>query len=169
MFLKRKILCIAFGAYLFLCISELHALTDKDLTVYRDDTYKFSLHYPQNWSPVPPTHKKTRIKIVNENGSGDCDCGVNVQYVPEAKNMKAKDAIAQISDPKIIQNNLRSSIPDATIIKNGRTFLSNQEAIYHIVKFTFRSFGLEVPIKMIMIQTVKREYVYTVSCRCLFR
>jgi hypothetical protein len=60
---------------------------------------------------------------------------------------------------------LRSSIPDATIIKNGRTFLSNQEAIYHIVKFTFRSFGLEVPIKMIMIQTVKREYVYTVSCR----
>lgn len=150
---------------LIIPISQSQGITDKDFMAYRDDTYKFILQYPKTWSPVPPTHKGTRIKIVNENGSGDCDCGVNVQYVPDAKNMKTKDAIAQMSDPQVIQKSLRSAMPDATIIKNGRTFLSNQEAVYNIIKFTFRSFGIEVPMKMIQIQTVKSGHVYTVSCR----
>ncbi len=144
---------------------DMESFLKNDFTTYRDDMYKFIFQYPKSWSQVSTTHKNTRIKIVNENGSGDSDCGVNVQYVPEAKNMAMKDAIAQMSDPKVMQKSLRSAIPDATAIKNGKTFLSNQEAVYNIVKFTYRSFDIEVPIKMIQIQTVRSGYIYTFACR----
>lgn len=144
---------------------DMENILTNDFAVYREDINKFIFQYPKTWSSVSTTHKGTKIKVVNENGLGDCDCGVNVQYIPDAKNMKTKDAIAQISDPQVIQKSLRSAIPDATIIESGKTYLSNQEAFYTITKYTFRSFGIEVPMKMIQIQTVKDRYVYTVACR----
>ena len=60
---------------------------------------------------------------------------------------------------------LRSIISDATVIESGKTYLSNQEAFYTITKYTFRSFGIEVPMKMLQIQTLKNGYIYTVACR----
>ena len=64
-----------------------------------------------------------------------------------------------------MQEKMRSVIPDATVIKSDKTFLSNQDAFYMIIKSTFRSFETEVSMKMLQIQTIKNGYSYTVTCR----
>lgn len=146
-------------------VRDMESFLKNELITYRDDTYKFVFQYPKTWSAVPSTHKGTKIKIVNENGSGDADCGVNVQYDASLKGVTPKEAIAIISNPQILQKAMRTGLPDATITKSGRTYLSNQEAFYTITKFTFRSFDVEVPMKMFQIQTAKIDYVYTFFCR----
>ncbi|RJQ38880.1 MAG: hypothetical protein C4550_06205 [Nitrospiraceae bacterium] len=153
------------ASFVFEVHHDVESLSKNELITYRDDTYKFFFQYPKTWTAVPSTHKGTRIKIVNEYGSGDADCGVNVQFDASLKNVTPKDVIATISNPQILQKAMRTAIPDATIVKSGRTYLSNQEAFYAITKFTFRSFDVEVPMKMIQMQTAKSGYVYTFSCR----
>jgi S1-C subfamily serine protease len=135
-----------------------------DFAVYQDDMNKFIFQYPKTWLPVSTTHKGTKIKVVNKNGFGDCDCGVNVQYDESVKKTPLAEFIASISkeDMEVV---LRSTISDATVIESGKTYLSNQEAFYTISRFTFRSFGIEVPMKMLLIQTLKNGYIYTVACR----
>lgn len=153
------------ASFIFEVHDDVESLSKNELITYRDDTYKFVFQYPKTWSAVPPTHKGTKIKIVNEYGSGDADCGVNVQYDASLKNVMPKEFIATISNPQNLQKARRTVIPDATIIKSGKTYLSNQEAFYTVTKFTFRSFEVEVPMKMLQIQTAKNGYVYTFSCR----
>ena len=139
-------------------------ISKNDFTVYRDDTNKFIFQYPKTWSSVSTIHEGTKIKVVNENGFGDCDCGVNVHFDESINNISPKEFAASMS-PQALEKAMRSSIPDATIIDSGKTYLSNQEAFYTISKYTFHSFGIEIPMKMIQIQTVKDRYVYTVACR----
>ena len=135
-----------------------------DFMVYQDDMNKFIFQYPKTWSSVSTTHKGTKIKVVNENGFGDCDCGVNVKYDESFKNIPPTEFIASMSK-EATEAVLRSINSDATVIESGKTYLSNQEAFYTITKYTFRSFGIEVPMKMLQIQTLKNGYIYTVACR----
>lgn len=139
----------------------------EDIIVYRDDQAGFILQYPKSWSSVPSTHQRTRIKIVNERGAGGEDCSVNVQVDESLGNVSAQEAIRRISDARNHERRLRTAIPDATVMQTGRTYLSNQEAVFFIITFTFRSVGLEVPMKMIMVQTVRNGRVYTVGCRAV--
>lgn len=143
---------------------ELESFSKNDFLTYRDDQFKFLFQYPKSWSPVSTTHKNTRIKIVNENGSGDSDCGVNVHFDASLKKMSPKEFVASISS-KTYEEKMRSVIPDATVIKSGTTFLGNQEGFYAITKSTFRSFEIEVPMEMLSMQTLRNGYIYTVSCR----
>lgn len=143
---------------------DVENILTNDFAVYRDDMNKFIFQYPKTWSPVSTTHKGTKIKVVNENGFGDCDCGVNVKYDESFKNIPPTEFVASMSKEDV-EAVLRLTISDATVIESGKTYLSNQEAFYTITKFTFRSFGIEVPTKMLQIQTLKNGYIYTVACR----
>lgn len=162
---QESIINKSISSFVFEDHHDMEGLLKNELITYRDDTYKFVFQYPKTWSAVPPTHKGTRIKIVNEYGSGGADCGVNVQYDASLKNMTTKEVIATISNPQILQKTIRTIMPDATIVKSGSTYLSNQEAFYTITKFTFRSFDVAVPMKMIDMQTAKSGYIYSFFCR----
>ena len=141
------------------------ALNSRDIVVHRDAQAGFIFQYPKSWSPVPSTFERTRIKIVSEQGAGGEDCGVNVQIDESLRNVSPQEAIRRMPDARNYQRALRVGLPDATVVENGRTHLSNQDAVFFIITFTVRSVGLEVPGKMIAVQTARNGKVYTVSCR----
>ena len=140
-------------------------LHGKDVIAYRDDQMGFIFQYPKTWTPVPSTHKRTRIKIVSERGAGGEDCSVNVQVDDNLRKLSSQEAIRQMPSANSYQQSLRTAIPDATVIETGKTYLSNQEAVFYVSTFTFRSVGMEVPIKMIHVQTIRNGKVYAVACR----
>lgn len=142
-----------------------HAVSSKDIIIYRDQQKKFIFQYPNTWSQVPSTHERTRIKIVSSNGNGGQDCAVNVQFEKKSKNLSPKDFVRNALRAKVIEKGLRKALPDARVIKGGTSYISNQEAIYNIVDYTIRSVRIEAPIRMYMIQTARDGYVYTLSCR----
>lgn len=137
----------------------------KNVVVHRDDEAGFILQYPHDWSPVPATHQRTRIKIVSERGAGGEDCIVNVHHDEKFRHLSPPEALRQLSDPRAFQQGLRSAIPDATVVGSARTHLSHQEAVAFVVRFTFRSVGLEGQVKMIIVRTVRNGRLYTVGCR----
>lgn len=150
---------------LFVYFSTSFAESNKDLQTYRDKEHGFILQYPTTWSQVPSTHERTRIKIVSENGNGAQDCMVNVQIEHNSKNLTARDFVRSAPTMQEHEQILRNTMPDAKVIKRGETHISNQDAIYYIVDFTFKSVGIEVPMRSLMVQTKKNEYLYSVGCR----
>lgn len=141
------------------------AISSKDFIAYRDQEKKFIFQYPNTWAQVPSTHERTRIKIVNDNGNGRQDCAVNVQFDSNSRKQSPKEFLRSTPSVKEFEKGLRKTLPDAKLIKRGATFISNQDAIYNIVDFTIRSVGIEVPIRMYMVQTARDGNIYTISCR----
>lgn len=133
--------------------------------VYRDRERGFVLHYPATWSQVSSTHANTRIKIVKENRVQDCMVNVQTGKVP--RNLTADEFAKSAPTISEYEQLMKKVLPDMKIFKRERTFLSNQAAISYIYDSTFRSPGLEIPMRGIIIQTVKNGYIYSVSCRAL--
>lgn len=158
---------LSIAAFILLGASGLSAFASANTSVlvHRDDEAGFILQYPGNWSSVPATHQRTRLKIVSERGAGSEDCVVNVQIDETLRGVPLSESIRRMPDARTFQRALRSAIPDATVVESGKTYLSNQEAIFFVSVFTFRSAGLEIPVKMITIQTIRDRRVYTVGCR----
>lgn len=137
----------------------------KDVKVYRDKKYMFMLQYPSTWAVEPATHENTKFRLVSNNGSGQDDFIVNVQYIEAIKNVSTKEAVASIN-PQDLVNGLRNTMPDIKLINGGKSYLSQLEAVFYVAEFTYRTFGVEVPMKMLQIQTIKKGYVYVLGFRC---
>jgi len=140
-------------------------LNSKNVAVYRDEQARFVLSYPISWARVPSTHQRTRIKIVSEEGAGGEDCAVNVQELEGASNLSPAEAIRSLPNARSYEHTLRTALPDAKVVRSGKTYLSNQEAVFFVTTFTVRSVSLEVPMKSIVVQTARNGKLYTASCR----
>lgn len=138
----------------------------KNVVYFRSEEHKFIFGYPKSWAPVPSTHERTIIKVLKNNGAGPEDCSVNVQSLPrnpdatpEAFVKSAKESAAGYIGA------MRKAYPDAQLIAKQQTNLSNQAAWMTIAKFTVKSIGVEMPMKVILVQTQKNDRVYSVGCR----
>ena len=140
-------------------------LNSKNVAVYRDEQSRFILSYPSSWTHVPSTHQRTRIKIVSEEGAGGEDCAVNVQELEDGNNLSPAEAIRSLPDARNYEHALRTALPNAKVVRSGKTHLSNQEAEFFVTTFTVRSVGMEVPMKSIVVQTIRNDKLYTASCR----
>lgn len=148
-------------------IGTLHAQTPngKNVRIFRDVQSGFILQYPDSWAKVPSTHEKTRIKVVSAEGMGGEDCGVNVQIEEGIKALTPQESVRLFPDGLAYQQNMRSVIPDLKVESSGRTHISNQDAIFYLSSFTFRSVGLEVPMKMMQVMTARKGKIFTITCR----
>jgi hypothetical protein len=140
-------------------------LNSKNVEVYRDDKARFIFQYPNSWSRVPATHERTRIKIVSGNGAGGEDCGVNVQIDESLRKYSTQQVVRQMLDAPAMQQAQRVNFPDAKILDSGFTTISHQDAVFYIIELTWRNVGVEIPMKMITVQTVRDERVFTLTCR----
>jgi hypothetical protein len=136
----------------------------KDVKVYRDKKYKFTLQYPSTWAVEPATHENTKFRLVSDNGSGPDDFIVNVQYIEAIKNTSTKEVVASL-DPQVLVNGLRNTMPDIKLINSGKSHLSQLGAVFYVAEFTYRTFGVEAPMKMLQIQTFKNGYLYILGFR----
>ena len=132
--------------------------------VHRDKKYMFLLQYPSSCSVAPATHEHTRFRLICGDDSDQYDFFVNVQYIEALKNVSAKEAIASLT-PQDYLNALRETIPDAKLLSSGKSYLSQLEAAYWVVTFTYKTFGVEAPLNSLQIKTFKNGYVYTLGFR----
>ena len=139
-----------------------------DLTVFRDNERKFAFHYPKQWKIVESTYADTRFKIVSKNGRGPEDCGVNVKFEKNATGMSISDFVKNVSPAmsKEILRVIKNKSQDAEIMESGFTYLSNQNAYYHVIFSTQRTVDYVAKVAMYSVQTMKDGYIYTVACRC---
>lgn len=135
-----------------------------DFVQYRDEQYRFSIHYPRSWSKVEATHAQTRLKVVSDHGSGGDDLSVVVNALPNSQKMTPEEFL-KLMDAKEYLGYLRKSVPSAKLIKHGPTSLSNQAAYYFITDLTHQVLGIEVPMRQIQVQTVRHSNVYTITFR----
>jgi hypothetical protein len=143
-----------------------HGRDMKTLVTHRDKNYKYSFSYPKSWASVTTTHEGTRFKIVSNNGHGNDDFMINVNYFDELKKQTPKEYVDFIkTNFNELTQAAEKALPNYKIIERDKTFISNQEAYYSIATFTFRSMGNEIPMKMIQVQTVKLGFAYTVTAR----
>lgn len=150
---------------LFIASFSAEASTKEKLTTYRNNDYKFVFQYPNGWTQSPSTHAGTKIKIVHNNGQDGEDCMVNVQTAKTAQDrLPSKLFVGSIS-PTSYEQAIKKSLPDAKIIASGKSSISNQDAFYTTIKYTYRSMGLEIPMKMMQVITTKNNNVYVIGCR----
>jgi PsbP len=139
-------------------------ISQTDFVQYRDERYRFSIHYPRSWSKVEATHAQTRLKAVSDGGSGGDDLSVVVTTVPGSENETPEEFLKSI-DAKAYLNYLRENVPGAKLIEHGPTSLSNQAAYYFITDLTHRVLGMEVLMRQLQFQTVRKGNVYTITFR----
>jgi len=150
------------------CMSEheirAEQISQADFVQYRDERYRFSIHYPRSWSKVEATHAQTRLKAVSDGGSGSDDLSVVVTTIPGSESETPEEFLKSI-DAKAYLNYLRENVPDAKLKEYGPTRLSNQAAYYFITELTHRVLGIEVPMRQLQFQTVRKGNVYTITFR----
>jgi hypothetical protein len=139
-------------------------ISQGDFLQYRDERYRFSIHYPRSWSKVEATHAQTRLKAVSDGGSGGDDLSVVVTTVPGSENETPEEFLKSI-DAKAYLNYLRENVPGAKLMEHGPTSLSNQAAYYFITDLTHRVLGVEVPMRQLQFLTVRKGNVYTITFR----
>lgn len=139
-------------------------ISQADFDQYRDERYRFSIHYPHSWSKVEATHVQTRLKVVSDGGSGGDDLSVVVTTVPGAENETPEEFLKSI-DAKAYLSYLRENVPGAKLMEHGPTSLSNQAAYYFVTDLTHRVLGIEVPMRQLQFQTVRKGNVYTITFR----
>ena len=139
-------------------------ISQADFVQYRDERYRFSIHYPRSWSKVEATHAQTRFKAVSDGGSGGDDLSVVVTTVPGSEKETPEEFLKSI-DAKAYLSYLRESVPSAKLMQHGPTSLSNQAAYYFITDLTHRVLGVEVPMRQLQFLTVRKGNVYTITFR----
>lgn len=161
----KLIILITIAMVSFIASFSAEASTPKKMTTYRNNEYKFVFQYPNGWGQSPATHAGTKIKIEHNNGQDGEDCMVNVQNAKTAQDrLPPKQFVNTISQHSYEQA-MRKSLPDAKVITSGKSSISNQDAFYATLKFTYRSMGLEIPMKMMQVITTKNNNVYIIGCR----
>ena len=144
------------------------SITAADFEVYRDSEYGFTFWYPKTWLSVPTTHSRTRIKVVSDNGLGEEDCLSGVHYSEEIKDLSPKDFITSVSKPEgilALQRYMSTIYADYELLEHHITKLSNQDAAYTVSRATSESMGLSIPMQILQVATMRRGYVYTLTCR----
>lgn len=149
-------------------VIPLVAINETDFTVYRDSSYAFSFHYPRSWAPVEATHKQTRFKAVSDNGNGTEDVSINVIPNPDRKDSPPSAHIAWISgNAESVVEMMKKNYPDATLVNHGKTKLSNQDAYYIVVDYSYEAAGYVFNIRQIQYYTGRDGLNYTITMRSL--
>jgi len=144
--------------------SRADQLTQADFLQYRDEEYRFSIHYPRLWAKVDATHKQTRFKAVSDGGRGTDDVNVVVTTLPGSKDMPPEDFL-RLVDPDAYLAYVQQNVPDAKLLDHGRTTLSNQAAYYFVTDVTHHALGMDVSVRQTQVQTVRAGNVYTITFR----
>jgi len=168
MFYRRCVVCILLARLLLVPSVAQSSITAADFEVYRDDEYGFTFWYPKTWLSVPTTHSRTRIKVVSDNGLGEEDCICGVHFSEAIKDMSPKEFIASVSKPEAIlalQRQMSEIFADYELLEHHTTKLSNQDASYTVSRATSESMGWSIPMQMLQVGTMRRGYVYTLTCR----
>lgn len=139
-------------------------ITNNDFKVYEDKRHKFAFWYPKNWQSAPTSDTRTRINIISDNGLGEDDCNVTVVESKIFKNQK-KYVKGMVANTDKVERFLKKQNPSYRLVKSGQSYLSNRQAFYTVATMIFRSFGVEIPIKVIQVSTVNQGMQYTITCR----
>lgn len=151
------------GALLRSRLAGARPLEDNDFLVYQDSTYLFSAWYPKTWTHVPITHPQTRFKVRSENGFDDYSIVVVGSEI--FKNMTPKEFVEIMMNQTDPLELLRPYLPDAVLLKKGKSYLSNQEAFFFTYKSVFKTAGVEIPVTVMQWATIKYGNVYTLTFR----
>ena len=156
-----------FAALLFLGnVSLLAQLTNNDMVHYRDQTNGFVIWYPKIWAKVPETLPSTKLKVVSRAGLGNCDFSVTVLSNPIYRSMTAAKATELVlKNPEALLARLKREYPDAKIIQLIETKLNNRAAYSVTFDATFRSVGVDVPMRFLMVSSVDGDRAFTLIGR----
>lgn len=141
---------------------ETTRLEDGDFLVHRDNRYLFSAHYPKTWRTVPISNPQTCFKVRSENGFDDYS--ISVVSSDSFKSMTPREFVEMMNKTDPLES-LRAYLPDAVLLRKGKSYLSNQDAFFFVYKGVFKSAGLEVPVTVMQWQTIKHGNLYTLTCR----
>jgi hypothetical protein len=137
-----------------------------DMVYHRDEANGFAIWYPKTWAKGPTTYEATKLSVVSNSGAGGDDFNVVVVSDPAFQNITGERMVEMWQErPEAILAQLRKSYPDAKVIEKGKTSLDNKPAYYVIFDGTFRSFGLEVPMRILQIFAVYNGRAYYLTSR----
>lgn len=137
-----------------------------DMVHHRDEANGFAIWYPKTWVKVPTTYAATKFKVVSESGAGIDDFNVVVISDPAFQNITGERMVEMWQErPEAILAQHRKYYPDAKLIENGKTYLDNKPAYYVIFDGTFRSFELEIPMRIFQVSTVYNGRAYYLTSR----
>lgn len=139
--------------------------TKKKLITYRNNEYKFVFQYPSTWTQTPSTHAGTKIKIQHNNGDDGEDCMINIQPAKTAQDRLPPKQFVDSMSASSYEQAMKKTFPDAKVIEAGKSTISNQDAFYSTLKFTFKTMGIEIPMKMMQLSTSRNNNVYILACR----
>ncbi len=150
---------------LFILVFALSTTAQIKNKIYRDEKYPFSVRYPSDWVPVEALVASSRFKISSNEGAGLATFTVTVRTPPELKNVTAAEfANEAIKRPDLINGVVQTALPGAKIISSGKTYLSNQEAIFIKYKGTYRTLDEKNDYTIYQIITVFEGISFTLSC-----
>lgn len=141
----------------------------RDLNIYRDDKFPFTILYPNDWNGVTPTNPAVRLSLVNMNREGNLNAGFSLAAVssPELKNLTAAqkvDAINRGQDDAV--DALRATSADAKVVQRGETKLGGEPAYYIIIEAQMKQ-GTEVKvIRFLHVTTIRAENTYHLTFSC---
>ncbi len=145
--------------------SRAQQISQADFLQYRDEEFRFSIHYPRSWARIEATHAQTRFKAVSDGGAGTDDLSVVVTTLPRSEEDFTPEEFLKSIDAQAYLKYVRQNVPGAELIEHGPTTLSNQSAYYFVIQLTHRALGIEMPMRQIQVQTARKRNVYTITFR----
>lgn len=159
----RKLLLLFLLIFSFHTLSAQQRPSDK---VYIDKVYPFSVAYPKDWVSVAPTQPQTRFKAFSDSGLGFADFNIGVATVKGAENITPQQFVDFIkNNPSLIEQLVKSEIPNAEIVEKGETYLSNRKAYYVKSTEKIKLVDDEVDLKIWTILMVFKGRRYSFTCR----
>ena len=114
---------------------------------------------------APIRYTNNRFNIVSYYGQEKEEVIVNVQEIQYADACSPKEFVRFLNNTKMIENNFKDIYLKCKIIENGTTTISNQTAYFIISSYMDTSLGVERQMNQILVQTINKNYVYTLYAR----
>src|SRR3990167_5048620 len=152
-----KIFSLQFALFIGICFSPFSQTSfsqdfnKTEFYEFRDNQYKFTFLYPKSYMIAPIRYTNNRFNIVSYYGQEKEEVIVNVQEIQYADACSPKEFVRFLNNTKIIEN--------------GTTTISNQTAYFIISSYMDTSLGVERQMNQILVQTINKNYVYTLYAR----
>jgi len=139
-----------------------------NLIIYRDQQFPFTVYYPKTWIRVDPTNPTTRFKAESsDNGDVVADFNVVVSYNQKLESMSPSEFVESSSkNSQSLMQAMRRVFPDARLINEGKTYISNRQAYYRLTEATYRYLDTEMPMSILQINALFEGNTYTLTFRC---
>ena len=154
----------AIASFVILLVSASHGIAISEIVTYSNAEYGVSFTYPSSWAREPNKAGPGIAKIVSQNGYGDEGCSLSVMRSTSLKGITMQEYIKQFSSPTFLNEFRRNGYEDAIIHESGKTKVFNRDAYYMIMSYSIQTMGEKIPMKSLMVYTIKNDTQYTFAC-----